>query len=285
MLALWDMSSDSECVLSPAFLEQVKTEGGHTENEIATAVSGLLQEHLLTRFGDQVRAEYEERQKRIQADRARAGRAGMTNRYFKTPTLIDSDSNTVTANAPHVVTNEQGDTTTENDTTDAANFAVTNPSVCCSTCSIIRDDSFVTSTGSAPATPDANTLRPDESELLGQFTVAWNEMATASGLPSILGIRGRRLVSFRQRIHDPAWLENWRKALALIPTSDFLCGGGSRKWKSDVDWFLRPDTVNGLLEGKWGVGADTASASPYANVRRMVWDNRTGTTTYEGGGK
>jgi len=37
----------------------------------------------------------------------------------------------------------------------------------------------------------------------------------------------------------------------MIPDSPFLLGENDRGWRADIDWFLRPDSVTRILEGKY----------------------------------
>ena len=40
-------------------------------------------------------------------------------------------------------------------------------------------------------------------------------------------------------------------ALDRVRSSSFCRGQNDRGWRADLDWFLRPDTVTKLLEGKY----------------------------------
>src|SRR5215471_11133730 len=46
-------------------------------------------------------------------------------------------------------------------------------------------------------------------------------------------------------------LKEWRALCREIRSSEFCCGGGSRGWKADFDWALKPNSILGLLEGKY----------------------------------
>jgi hypothetical protein len=61
----------------------------------------------------------------------------------------------------------------------------------------------------------------------------------------------KRKATLAARLKDPDWCATWQRAIALVAESDFCRGGGSRGWKADIDWFLKPDTVTKLLEGKY----------------------------------
>lgn len=76
---------------------------------------------------------------------------------------------------------------------------------------------------------------------------AWNQ----SGFPSIRQLSGSRRTHLCARLADPNWKRDWRPALERAKKSDFLNGGGSTNWRANFDWFCRPDSVLGIMEGKY----------------------------------
>jgi hypothetical protein len=81
-----------------------------------------------------------------------------------------------------------------------------------------------------------------------EFLKAWNR---CGGFTHCRKMTGKRLTALRARAADADWLAHWREALARAAASPFCTGGGDRGWRADVDWFLRPDTLNKILEGKY----------------------------------
>jgi len=86
---------------------------------------------------------------------------------------------------------------------------------------------------------------------------AWNEMAAACGLLRATLLTKPRRRTAERRLADPSWRAGWRAALARIPRTPALlpgaCGLGC-----DLDFFLRSDTVDAILEGRFdwrGAGA------------------------------
>ena len=69
--------------------------------------------------------------------------------------------------------------------------------------------------------------------------------------------RGFRLTPSRKRLiasrlKDDYWQSNWRQAISQAAASDFLNGRTDRgNWRMDIDFFLKPDTVTKILEGKY----------------------------------
>ena len=79
----------------------------------------------------------------------------------------------------------------------------------------------------------------------------WNEVARANGLPEVRSLTDKRRKALKARWVKPEWRAHWREALAKIPDSSFLTGVNARGWRADLDWFLRPDTVQRILEGAY----------------------------------
>ncbi len=94
----------------------------------------------------------------------------------------------------------------------------------------------------APAVP-----RLDRSD---DVVKAWNELGRPFARVVVLSDnRGRALVA---RLRDPWWQAHWREALAKVPKSGFLAGTTGRgNWRADIDFFIRPDSVAKILEGKY----------------------------------
>ena len=57
--------------------------------------------------------------------------------------------------------------------------------------------------------------------------------------------------ALRARLADPWWAANWRAALERGCKSAFLHGENDRGWKADFEFFIRPDSVTKILEGKY----------------------------------
>ena len=97
-------------------------------------------------------------------------------------------------------------------------------------------------------TEDAPLLKEDSGTVVRQLQVEWSAFPS---LPSILTMGPKRVTAIRQRIKDPFWLANWKTAIRKAAESDFCKGKNDRQWKADIDWFLRPDTVAKIMEGKY----------------------------------
>ena len=94
---------------------------------------------------------------------------------------------------------------------------------------------------SDPASEDVEAIRE-----------RWNAMALANGLRQIRKWTDARQRKARARLQDADWRDHWREAVEAIPKYPFLCGENDKGWLIDIDKFLKPDTVNQILEGKYG---------------------------------
>jgi hypothetical protein len=78
-----------------------------------------------------------------------------------------------------------------------------------------------------------------------EFVCEWNR---CSGVVRSLGaeLSAARRGHFHARIRTNSW--DWRAALKKFPLP---VSQGDGTWKPDLDWFLKPDSVQKLLEGKY----------------------------------
>ncbi len=72
----------------------------------------------------------------------------------------------------------------------------------------------------------------------------------------------KRKTAFAARFRDTHFRDHWRQAIERARRSPFCCGHGQRGWVADIDWFLRPDTVTRIMEGKYdGEITDTGNSA------------------------
>lgn len=96
---------------------------------------------------------------------------------------------------------------------------------------------------------DTLALVVNESREISRIVDAWNSLGAP--FPRVQTISGKRKASLKRRIRDDFWMENWQKAIGLVKESAFCRGDNERKWRADFDWFIRPDSVLRLVEGKY----------------------------------
>lgn len=92
---------------------------------------------------------------------------------------------------------------------------------------------------------------------------SWNRLR---GLPHCLVVSDSRRRTIRVRLVDPFFKANWKLALAKIEQSDFCRGGSERGWRASFDWFIRPDSVAKVMEGKY----DKANSAPPPKQKTLL---------------
>ena len=88
-------------------------------------------------------------------------------------------------------------------------------------------------------------------------------------IPGVCPVRmvtPNRRKHFNTRAGEPGWLEGVEAALAQLVASTFCAGQNNRGWKADLDWFLRPNSVTNLIEGKYENGRSPNTARTSAGV-------------------
>ena len=76
----------------------------------------------------------------------------------------------------------------------------------------------------------------------------WNSL---SELPKTRVLTNGRKKHLQARMSEPFFRENWKSAIHRILESPFLTGANERGWRADFDWFLKPDSVPRIMEGKY----------------------------------
>lgn len=101
-------------------------------------------------------------------------------------------------------------------------------------------------------------LKEDQEEekkenLTKEIQEAWNEI---EGFQRALDMTPCRVRILKTRLRDKWWRENWREGLEIASNIDWLKGKNDRKWKANMNWFLREDTLTKIMEGSYGGGDD-----------------------------
>jgi hypothetical protein len=113
--------------------------------------------------------------------------------------------------------------------------------------------------GMEVAEVEKKPAKHDSEEAMEAVMEAWNVMAKPAGIPTARSLTDSRKRSLKARLQDPDWRDSWREALEAIPSRPFLLGNGPRGWKADFDFFLRPDSVNAILEDKYSAAGTSSS--------------------------
>jgi hypothetical protein len=77
----------------------------------------------------------------------------------------------------------------------------------------------------------------------------WNSLP--SPIQNVVKLSDGRRKHLYSRLKDDWWKENWKKALKSIPDSPFLTGKTEVQFKASFDFFIRPDTVAKIIEGRY----------------------------------
>lgn len=83
---------------------------------------------------------------------------------------------------------------------------------------------------------------------LPEEVAAWNSKAN---LRKVQAMSTGRTKALKARRSDPYFAANWRTAIDRVAASSFCNGENDRGWKADFDFFIRPDTVVKVMEGKY----------------------------------
>jgi uncharacterized protein YdaU (DUF1376 family) len=85
-------------------------------------------------------------------------------------------------------------------------------------------------------------------EIEADLVERWN------GIPDVAKVRvmtDKRRRACRTRLRDSDFRSGWQDAINKLAASDFCRGQGETGWIATLDWFLKPDSVNRLLEGQY----------------------------------
>jgi hypothetical protein len=93
---------------------------------------------------------------------------------------------------------------------------------------------------------------------------SWNKL---DQLPKCLIVSDKRRQRLRVRLNEQFFKENWREAMCRISASAFLIGENDTGWKASFDWFIQPDSVAKIMEGKYhGKPKDNQRTGPDRNA-------------------
>lgn len=84
---------------------------------------------------------------------------------------------------------------------------------------------------------------------MNDFINYWNSKPR---LPKAIKLTDSRKQKLTTRLKEPTFAASWRRIIDKINDSDFMTGGGSRKWKCTIDWILQNETrYMRVLEGEF----------------------------------
>lgn len=99
--------------------------------------------------------------------------------------------------------------------------------------------------------PSTEVQKPSASSSVTDVFEEWNRFADNVKLPKCLVLSDKRRRFLSARLRDSFFVGNWRNALLKIKVSDFCKGKNKTGWSASFDWFIQPDTVAKIMEGKY----------------------------------
>ncbi len=97
----------------------------------------------------------------------------------------------------------------------------------------------------SPAAQES-TSDSDLTPVADEIVNSWNGIP---GVVKVERITAKRRASLNARMREAYFRSNWREGIARAASSAFL--QGEKGWRADFEWFLRPDSLVKLLEGKY----------------------------------
>lgn len=82
------------------------------------------------------------------------------------------------------------------------------------------------------------------------FVSVWNALPSPP-FAHIRQMSPARCEALRARMKEEFWAANWRGGIAMLPTQKYASGQGDGGWVLDVDFFLKPNSLTKIIEGKY----------------------------------
>lgn len=103
----------------------------------------------------------------------------------------------------------------------------------------------------------------------------WNETAFKSGLSQCLIISDQRRRKLEIRLGNEFFAVNWKSAISRIAASRFCRGENDRGWRASLDWFIQPDSVPKIMEGKYDDRVKPIEVERPTHATNGTYDSRT----------
>lgn len=108
--------------------------------------------------------------------------------------------------------------------------------------------------------PDPKPKRPTKAECVAVME-AWNAMAVTCGLSQTIKMTEEHEKHTRCRIEEHG-MEKILEVLEQIPSRPFLLGDNDRDWKAGYKWFVRPDSIQNVIDGQYKTGRNGGGGKP-----------------------
>jgi hypothetical protein len=97
-------------------------------------------------------------------------------------------------------------------------------------------------------TQDQNHLPSSFEEEEEAVVSLWN---ASPGVARVHQLTKARLKNLPVRLAEDYFRAHWQAGIERVAASPFCTGQGGRGWRANLDWFLRPDTLTQIIEGKY----------------------------------
>ena len=106
-------------------------------------------------------------------------------------------------------------------------------------------------------------------EQIKAFMDAWQQTDFAQ----VRKLTDKRRKALLQRIADYG-IDDCIKAVKIASKTPFCLGQNDRGWRADFDFFMKPDSITKILEGKYGKvqGAGTAQTQAHELTEKEIYD-------------
>jgi len=88
-------------------------------------------------------------------------------------------------------------------------------------------------------------------DMSNKISDAWNTAMQGLSIKPVSRMTAKRRKALATRLADTHFRDDWETALLRIEDCPFLMGENDRGWKATFDWFLKPDSVMFIMEGKY----------------------------------
>jgi len=101
---------------------------------------------------------------------------------------------------------------------------------------------------SHPETQTQGTQKNPHIVEISEILKVWNSL---KNIPRVQKLNPDRKKHLTARLKDSYFRDNWKEGIERIAKSDFCAGKGNTGWKADFDWFINPNTLPKIIEGKY----------------------------------
>lgn len=112
-------------------------------------------------------------------------------------------------------------------------------------------------------TPTPTKEEGKDASLPAQVKEVFNAWNLLECVPKCLIVSDKRRRMLEVRLREPFFAANWREAMSKVKLSPFLQGQNNRGWRASFEWFIAPDSVSKIMEGKYANNPiQTTKANP-----------------------